>query len=259
MRGEQDRAPRRDRCRLPCHVPRRSIEARALACSGSPGRNRHGRGVAQPGSASHWGCEGRRFESCRPDQHRTKGSAGRFPFLMLASAIGAQRRCFKDRGARFMFGASPDGVTDGSDVSLTMAGARHAARSSANCCLLKSRPRRTTFLLRQTAGSRATSTTKTAPAGPAWAQPSCAAASPPPTAHQAHQGSASSNRRRLQRGARAPKSAAHRLIEKLARPRVQRPQTIGQRHSATQPWRRRCRIRHSANPGFAATASFDNE
>ncbi len=27
-----------------------------------------GRGVAQPGSASHWGCGGRRFESSRPDQ-----------------------------------------------------------------------------------------------------------------------------------------------------------------------------------------------
>jgi hypothetical protein len=27
-----------------------------------------GRDVAQPGSASHWGCGGRRFESCRPDQ-----------------------------------------------------------------------------------------------------------------------------------------------------------------------------------------------
>src|SRR3546814_1427311 len=29
---------------------------------------RSGRGVAQPGSASHWGCGGRRFESSRPDQ-----------------------------------------------------------------------------------------------------------------------------------------------------------------------------------------------
>ena len=26
------------------------------------------RGVAQPGSALHWGCSGRRFKSCRPDQ-----------------------------------------------------------------------------------------------------------------------------------------------------------------------------------------------
>ena len=25
------------------------------------------RGVAQPGSAPHWGCGGRRFKSCRPD------------------------------------------------------------------------------------------------------------------------------------------------------------------------------------------------
>ena len=29
---------------------------------------RSGRDVAQPGSASHWGCGGRRFESSRPDQ-----------------------------------------------------------------------------------------------------------------------------------------------------------------------------------------------
>src|SRR5690606_4571858 len=28
----------------------------------------NGRDVAQPGSASHWGCGGRRFESYRPDQ-----------------------------------------------------------------------------------------------------------------------------------------------------------------------------------------------
>lgn len=28
-----------------------------------------GRDVAQPGSASHWGCGGRRFESSRPDQY----------------------------------------------------------------------------------------------------------------------------------------------------------------------------------------------
>ena len=26
------------------------------------------RGVAQSGSAPHWGCGGRRFKSCRPDQ-----------------------------------------------------------------------------------------------------------------------------------------------------------------------------------------------
>ena len=30
--------------------------------------NPAGRDVAQPGSASHWGCGGRRFESSRPDQ-----------------------------------------------------------------------------------------------------------------------------------------------------------------------------------------------
>ena len=32
----------------------------------------HGRGVAQPGSAPHWGCGGRRFKSSRPDQFRSQ-------------------------------------------------------------------------------------------------------------------------------------------------------------------------------------------
>ena len=32
------------------------------------------RGVAQPGSALHWGCSGRRFKSCRPDQIIKKAS-----------------------------------------------------------------------------------------------------------------------------------------------------------------------------------------
>ena len=45
------------------------------------GRHAHmcptlGRGVAQPGSASHWGCGGRRFESCRPDQDHHTFTAG---------------------------------------------------------------------------------------------------------------------------------------------------------------------------------------
>ena len=34
-----------------------------------------GRDVAQPGSASHWGCGGRRFESCRPDQFSENNAA----------------------------------------------------------------------------------------------------------------------------------------------------------------------------------------
>ena len=40
------------------------------------------RGVAQPGSALHWGCSGRRFKSCRPDQLNKKGHLqSRWPFL----------------------------------------------------------------------------------------------------------------------------------------------------------------------------------
>ena len=42
--------------RLPCRAP---------APIGAPSTDRD---VAQPGSASHWGCGGRRFESSRPDQ-----------------------------------------------------------------------------------------------------------------------------------------------------------------------------------------------
>src|SRR4029078_5617755 len=38
---------------------------------------RPGRGVAQPGSASHWGCGGRWFESSRPDQSCHRPSEGR--------------------------------------------------------------------------------------------------------------------------------------------------------------------------------------
>src|SRR5437870_13273476 len=33
------------------------------------------RGVAQPGSASHWGCGGRWFESSRPDPHSFNGKS----------------------------------------------------------------------------------------------------------------------------------------------------------------------------------------
>lgn len=41
----------------------------ALAQAERPAYRRgSGRDVAQPGSASHWGCGGRRFESSRPDQ-----------------------------------------------------------------------------------------------------------------------------------------------------------------------------------------------
>ncbi len=39
-------------------------------------RRTDGRDVAQPGSASHWGCGGRRFESSRPDQFQSFTSFG---------------------------------------------------------------------------------------------------------------------------------------------------------------------------------------
>src|SRR5690242_4270896 len=46
--------------------------------SGPPDRGpAHGRGVAQPGSASHWGCGGRWFESSRPDHFCRKAAAVR--------------------------------------------------------------------------------------------------------------------------------------------------------------------------------------
>ena len=46
-----------------------------------------GRGVAQPGSASHWGCGGRRFESSRPDQIFRRAPAA------IASAIATTPNC----------------------------------------------------------------------------------------------------------------------------------------------------------------------
>ena len=45
----------------------------SIACSAGFG----GRDVAQPGSASHWGCGGRRFESSRPDQFSEQFYAAR--------------------------------------------------------------------------------------------------------------------------------------------------------------------------------------
>ena len=57
----------------PCQAMRSAARCAALAC---PMGHATGRGVAQPGSASHWGCGGRRFESCRPDHFRkTAGHA----------------------------------------------------------------------------------------------------------------------------------------------------------------------------------------
>ena len=41
----------------------------AVPVQAADAAGRTGRDVAQPGSASHWGCGGRRFESSRPDQY----------------------------------------------------------------------------------------------------------------------------------------------------------------------------------------------
>ena len=50
------------------------------------------REVAQPGSASHWGCGGRRFESCRPDQWKFPFSARTPPLSGRGAAGGGARR-----------------------------------------------------------------------------------------------------------------------------------------------------------------------
>jgi hypothetical protein len=47
-----------------------------------------GRDVAQPGSASHWGCGGRRFESSRPDQLCINSRALKAPQLSEPSSQG---------------------------------------------------------------------------------------------------------------------------------------------------------------------------
>lgn len=52
-----------------------------------------GRDVAQPGSASHWGCGGRRFESSRPDQNfrKERPSGGRTPENLPSASAGGDR------------------------------------------------------------------------------------------------------------------------------------------------------------------------
>jgi hypothetical protein len=51
------------------------------------------RGVAQSGSALHWGCKGHRFKSCRPDhiddQKRLASSGGSFCLQYQASIRGS--------------------------------------------------------------------------------------------------------------------------------------------------------------------------
>ena len=60
----------------------------ALAC---PYRDGTGRGVAQPGSASHWGCGGRWFESSRPDHLPVGPSGGRSRMKIRRMASGDSR------------------------------------------------------------------------------------------------------------------------------------------------------------------------
>ncbi len=48
------------------------------------------REVAQPGSASHWGCGGRRFESCLPDQWFNKKAGS---VLVTLPAFFVAMRC----------------------------------------------------------------------------------------------------------------------------------------------------------------------
>ena len=66
-------------CGGPPITPRAALpsDARQPRCAAlaSPLRAANGRGVAQPGSASHWGCGGRWFESSRPDHLFRAGSA----------------------------------------------------------------------------------------------------------------------------------------------------------------------------------------
>ncbi len=50
-----------------------------------------GRDVAQPGSASHWGCGGRRFESSRPDQYTNLASILCFKSRFLNAMIATTK------------------------------------------------------------------------------------------------------------------------------------------------------------------------
>src|SRR5215212_7446328 len=52
---------------------------------------RPGRGVAQPGSASHWGCGGRWFESSRPDHYFTGPQVERAAECRPSSLVSCER------------------------------------------------------------------------------------------------------------------------------------------------------------------------
>ena len=52
------------------------------------------RGVAQPGSASALGAEGRRFESCLPDQISLSRAKQKPEFLAIPAAKLSKLRCF---------------------------------------------------------------------------------------------------------------------------------------------------------------------
>src|SRR6476620_3035745 len=52
---------------------------------------RPSRGVAQPGSASHWGCGGRWFESSRPDHHCDRQSGGLPLFAVIILHLASQQ------------------------------------------------------------------------------------------------------------------------------------------------------------------------
>ncbi len=74
MPQAQEVAGRLSRRRPPCQAMLVALDAPLRV----PMRAPEGRGVAQPGSASHWGCGGRWFESSRPD-HYSRDMRGMVP------------------------------------------------------------------------------------------------------------------------------------------------------------------------------------
>lgn len=86
------------RCMPHAHGLPRQVQTAILAARSCSGASMEGcgntcRGVAQPGSASAWGAEGRRFESGRPDHSRfRKIPPDRRDFLCASTTRGRARR-----------------------------------------------------------------------------------------------------------------------------------------------------------------------
>lgn len=103
-------------------------------CCRRPGRTsgaKFHRGMAQPGSASVWGTEGRRFKSCYPDQHLGVAQPGRVP----RSECGGRRfkSCHPDQQRPDRISDPPNGPPSlgCNELRSASASAVHASKAGA--------------------------------------------------------------------------------------------------------------------------------